>query len=155
MANKKISEFPLTTSLASSDVFLINHLDNTSRVSFNTLSSSISNSVLSVVGPTVTTNSQTGTSYTITLPDNGRHITFSNSSPITLFVPTNAAVLFPIGSQIMISQIGTGQVTVAAVTPGTTSVNGNNGTRTAGQYAIISLIKIATNSWIIGGDATI
>ena len=159
MANKKISEFPLTTSLASSDVFLINHLDNTSRVSFNTLSSSISNSVsdsiLSVVGPTVTTNSQTGTSYTITLPDNGRHITLSNSSPITLFVPTNATVLFPIGSQIMISQLGTGQVTVAAVTPGTTSVNGNNGTRTAGQYAIISLIKIATDSWIIGGDATI
>jgi hypothetical protein len=155
MPNKRISQFPVTTTLAGNDIFLINHLDTTSTVSFNALSASISNSVLAVVGPTVTTNSQTGTSYTITLPDNGRHITFSNSSPITLFVPTNASVLFPIGSQIMISQIGTGQVTVAAVTPGTTSVNGNNGTKTAGQYAIISLIKIATDSWIIGGDATI
>jgi hypothetical protein len=103
----------------------------------------------------VTVSPQAGTSYTISLTDAGRLITFSNSSSITFNVPTDSSVAFPVGTQLMISQIGTGQVTVVAVTPGTTTVNGNNGTKTAGRYAIISLIKIAENAWIIGGDATI
>jgi hypothetical protein len=51
-------------------------------------------------------------------------------------------------------QLGAGQVTVSAVTPGTTAVNGKNGLKTSGQYAIISLIKVAANSWVVGGDAT-
>lgn len=41
--NKKISEFPVTTSLAGNDAFLINHLGSTSTVSFSSLSSSITN----------------------------------------------------------------------------------------------------------------
>ena len=37
MPNKKISEFPTTPSLANDDIFLINHLDTTSTVSFSTV----------------------------------------------------------------------------------------------------------------------
>lgn len=43
MANKKISQFPVTTSLAGNDAFLINHLGSTSTVAFSSLSSSITN----------------------------------------------------------------------------------------------------------------
>lgn len=143
MANKKISDFTTITDVGGTDLLLIDHNGST----YNT-------EVGSLFGA-AKIQSQTGTTYTIVLEDTGSHITFSNSAPINLLVPTNSVATFPIGSQMIISQIGTGQVTVAAVTPGTTSVNGNNGTRTAGQYAIISLIKIATDSWIIGGDATI
>jgi hypothetical protein len=43
MQNKKISEFPVTTSLAGDDIFLINHLGTTSTVAFSTLSAAVSN----------------------------------------------------------------------------------------------------------------
>jgi len=55
MANKKISEFPITTSLSGNDVFLINHLSSTSTVSFSTVSNTISQTVSTSI-----TNSLTG-----------------------------------------------------------------------------------------------
>jgi hypothetical protein len=106
-------------------------------------------------------NAQTGTTYTIIdtagASDAGKLITANNASAITINVPTDATANsnFPIGTQILVMQLGSGQVTVSAVTPGTTSVNSKNGTKTSGQYAIISLIKVAANSWIVAGDATI
>ena len=105
-------------------------------------------------------NAQTGTTYTVTDmvggSDAGKLITASNASPITISIPTDATANsnFPIGTQILVMQLGLGQVTVAAVTPGTTAVNSKNGTKTSGQYAVISLIKVAANSWVVGGDAT-
>jgi hypothetical protein len=109
---------------------------------------------------TVLINAQTGTTYTVTDiaggSDAGKLITASNASPITISIPTDATANanFPIGTQILVMQLGAGQVTVSAVTSGTTAVNGKNGLKTSGQYAIISLIKVAANSWIVGGDAT-
>jgi hypothetical protein len=105
-------------------------------------------------------NAQTDTTYTVTDiaggSDAGKLITASNASPITISIPTDATANanFPIGTQILVMQLGAGQVTVSAVTSGTTAVNGKNGLKTSGQYAIISLIKVAANSWIVGGDAT-
>ena len=48
MANKKISEFPIATSLAGGDDFLFNHLGSTSTVAFSTLSSSITNDSIKI-----------------------------------------------------------------------------------------------------------
>lgn len=100
-------------------------------------------------------NAQTGTTYTIAITDAGYLLTLNNASAIALNIPTDASVAFPIGTQILAMQLGAGQVTVAAVTPGTTSVNGKNGLKTSGQYAIISLIKVAANSWVVAGDSSI
>jgi hypothetical protein len=64
MASKKVSEFPVTASIANSDVFLMNHLGTTSTVSFSTLSSSIAPSTGSVAAlnfiekPASSTNGQ-------------------------------------------------------------------------------------------------
>jgi hypothetical protein len=105
-------------------------------------------------------NAQTGTTYTVTDiaggSDAGKLITASNASPITINIPTDATANanFPIGTQILVMQLGLGQVTVSAVTSGTTAVNSKNGTKTSGRYAVISLIKVAANSWVVGGDAT-
>jgi len=49
MANKKISEFPITTTLAGGDDFLINHIGTTSTVSFSTVSDTISQTVSSSI----------------------------------------------------------------------------------------------------------
>jgi hypothetical protein len=100
-------------------------------------------------------NAQTGTTYTLVLTDAGYLITANNAGAITLSVPTNASVAFPIGTQILVNQLGAGQVTVAAVTPGTTTVSGRNGLKTSGQYAMISLVKVAAEQWIVNGDASV
>jgi len=100
-------------------------------------------------------NAQVGTTYTIALTDAGYLVTLNNAAAVAVSIPTDASVAFPIGTQILLMQLGAGQVTVAAVTPGTTAVNSKNGTKTAGQYAIVSLIKVAANSWVVAGDATV
>jgi hypothetical protein len=92
--------------------------------------------------------------YTLTISDANTIIPLSSSSATTITVPTDASVAFDVGTQVMIVQSGTGQVTVAAATPATTSVNGANGLRTAAQYSIISLIKTSANNWVVGGDTT-
>jgi hypothetical protein len=109
---------------------------------------------LPVATSKVLINALAGTTYTIALTDAGYLITTSNTSAVTVSIPTDATN-FPVGTQILVMQLGLGgQVTVAAVNSGTTAVNGKNGLKTSGQYAIISLIKVAANSWIVGGDAT-
>ena len=109
---------------------------------------------LPVATSKVLINAQTGTTFTPGLTDAGKLVTASNLAAISLTIPTDASVNFPIGTQLLVMQLGLGQVTVAAVTPETTAVNSKNGTKTSGQYAVISLIKVAANSWVVGGDAT-
>lgn len=97
-------------------------------------------------------NNQTA-SYTLVLADAGKMIVVNSASAATLTVPLDSTTNFSIGTQILVTQIGAGQVNVSG-TSGVT-VFGKNGLNTSGQYAIISLIKISANNWIVAGDATI
>jgi hypothetical protein len=102
-------------------------------------------------------NAQTGTTYTFVLTDaNNTLVTASNAATQTYSIPTNASVAYPIGSQINIIAIGAGQVTVNAVTSGTTTVLSNGATAASPklrvQYSSASLVKVATDSWYVIGD---
>jgi len=101
-------------------------------------------------------NAQTGTTYTFVLTDNGKLVTASNASAQTYSIPTNASVAFPIGTQINIIQIGAGQVTIQAVTSGTTTVASTGATATTpklrAQYSSATCIKVATDVWYVIGD---
>jgi hypothetical protein len=103
---------------------------------------------------TLLNNAQTGTTYTLALSDAGIGITQNNAAAITTSIPTNATVPFPIWTQILVIQLGAGQIMFAAVTPGTTTVVGRSGLKSAGQYSMISLLKIATDTWLISGDTS-
>jgi len=118
---------------------------------------------INIVGGTVspstplTIDPKTGTTYTFALTDaNNELITASNASAQTYSIPTNASVAFPIGAQINIIQIGAGQVTINAVTSGTTSVLSNGATAAAPklrvQYSSATLVKVATDAWYVIGD---
>jgi hypothetical protein len=118
---------------------------------------------VSIVGGTVQAsaalalNAQTGTTYTFVLTDaDNKLVTASNASAQTYSIPTNANVAFPIGSQINIIAIGAGQVTINAVTSGTTTVLSNGGTAASPklrvQYSSATLIKVATDTWYVIGD---
>lgn len=102
-------------------------------------------------------NDQTGTTYTFVLADaDNKLVTLSNASAIAVSIPTNASVAFPIGTQINLIQIGAGQVTVSAATPGTTTVVSTGATSASpkcrAQYSAITLVKKNTDSWYAIGD---
>jgi len=99
----------------------------------------------------LTLNAQTGTSYTYVLSDAGKFVTFNNASAIGSVIPTNASVPFPIGTQINILQLGAGAVAVGA-SGGVTAVSQGSKFRTNGQYAAATLVKIATDTWVVIGN---
>jgi hypothetical protein len=102
---------------------------------------------------TIPLNNQTGTTYTLVASDAGDLVTLTNSSAITVTVPTNATIPFATGTQVTIAQTGSGQVTVAGAV-GVTVFASDSATKLRTQYSAGTLIKIATNSWILIGDIT-
>ena len=101
-------------------------------------------------------NPQVGTTYTFVLTDDGKLVTSTNASAQTFSIPTNASVAYPVGTQINIVQLGSAQITVNAVTPGTTSIISNASApaspKTRVQYSSMTLIKLATDQWYVVGD---
>lgn len=102
-------------------------------------------------GDPLSINAQTGTTYTLVLDDAGKLVTLTNSSAITLTVPTNASVAYPVGTVIALAQLDAGLVTVEGdtgvtingVTPGDEDL--------AGQWATAALTKLATDTWLLSG----
>jgi len=98
----------------------------------------------------LTTNAQTGTTYTSVLDDNGKIVEMNNAAANTLTVPLNATVAYPIGAQINILQTGIGQTTVVA-TSGVT-INSTPGLKLRAQWSSATLIKRAIDTWVLVGD---
>lgn len=90
-------------------------------------------------------NLQSGTTYTLTATDNGKIISCTSSSAVTITVPVLTS-----GFNCLIVQRGTGQVTLSA--SGSTINNRYNFTKTAGQHAIMSLVSVAAGAFISSGD---
>jgi len=102
-------------------------------------------------------NSQTGTSYTPVLGDNGKLVTLNNASAITVSIPTNASVAYPTGAQISFAWItGAGQPTIQAASSGTTTILSTGATSTAPKLRVANstatCVKLATDTWIVMGD---
>lgn len=97
----------------------------------------------------VVVNAQTGTTYTLVLTDAGKLITLANASAITVTVPTNASVAFPIGTTIDLAQILAGKVTVGGA--GVT-INATPSLGFRAQWSSATLIKYLTDTWLLVGD---
>ncbi len=89
------------------------------------------------------------TSYTLTNNDLGSVFRFNSSSPMTLTIPAG----FPIGSNISVYQVGTGQVTIVGAA-GVTVRNRLSIFRTAGQDAGVGIMSTDTDVYHITGDLT-
>lgn len=100
---------------------------------------------------TRTVNAQSGTTYTFVLTDAGNVVTGSNASATSFTIPLNASVAFPTGTQIDIAQIGAGKLTVVA-TGGVTINSVNSFKSLSTQYASGSIIKTATDTWLLMGS---
>jgi hypothetical protein len=93
------------------------------------------------------------TSYTLVLGDAYKLIEMEVSTANTLTIPTNASVAFPLGTQILVSQLGTGQTTITPAV-GVTLRSSGGKTKTSAQYSMCTLIKRGTNEWYLSGDLT-
>lgn len=96
------------------------------------------------------TNAQVGTTYTLVLSDAGKMLEVNNASAITVTVPLNSSVAFPVGTQVNILQTGAGQITVAGA--GGVTVNATPGLNLREQWSSATLIKRATDTWVLVGD---
>lgn len=100
----------------------------------------------------LSTNFQTGTSYTILAADSGKLVDYTNSSAITVTLPAT----FAVGFNCDWLQGGAGQITFAAASGGTL-VNRQSHTKSYGQYAGGSLLVRANSGgsaaqWVLFGD---
>jgi hypothetical protein len=101
---------------------------------------------------TITTNRQTA-SYTLALTDANKLVEMNVGSANNLTVPLDSTVAFPTGTQILLSQYGSGQTTIVA-TGGVTIRSSGGKLKLNTQYSGATLIKIATNEWYLFGDIT-
>jgi hypothetical protein len=90
---------------------------------------------------------ESGTSKTLAAADNGTIIVCSSSSAVTITVPAS----LPSGFNCMIIQNGSGQVSLSA---SSTTLNNRNGSKTAGQYAILTLVHLGSNVFVVSGDTS-
>jgi hypothetical protein len=104
----------------------------------------------SFVPPGWSTSSTKTSSYTLVIGDGGTIVQMNSSSGLTLTVPNESTVPFLIGTQIAVIQINTGQVTVSGEAGVT--VNGNPGLKLVGQWSFATLVKRASNAWILYGQ---
>ena len=99
-------------------------------------------------------NTQTGTTYTTVLADNGKLITQSNASAIATTIPLNSSVAYPVGAQLNIAQLGAGQITVAGAGGVTVVSTGATAAtpKTRAQYSSLTAIQTSTDNWLVAGD---
>lgn len=98
----------------------------------------------------ITTNRQTA-SYTLVLSDADKLVEMNVATANNLTVPLNSSVAFPTGTQILLSQYGSGQTTIVATSGVTIRSNGGK-LKLNVQYSGATLIKIGTDEWYLFGD---
>ena len=99
-------------------------------------------------------NPQTGTSYTTVLADNGKLVTLSNTSPITVTIPPFGSVAYPVGAQLNFVGINTGAVTFAQGSGVTIVSTGATASAPAlrARYSSATAVCISQDNWLIAGD---
>jgi hypothetical protein len=104
--------------------------------------------------PSRTTVDSKTADYTLVLTDRDKMIEVNSSSALTISIPTDASVNFPIGTSIDLLRVGSGAVTIAAATPATTTLNHTPGNKLRAQWSSATLFKRAANTWVLMGDLT-
>jgi hypothetical protein len=104
-------------------------------------------SVETKIHPDITSSSTLG------LSASNRIVPVNSATAITISVPADSTTNFDIGTNIVVYQKGAGQVTLSAV-GGVTLLSNASKVKLTGQYSSAALFKLASNSWLLGGDLT-
>ena len=74
----------------------------------------------------------------------------NSAGAITITIPTNASVSFPVGTEIELCRQGAGTVTVVAAS-GVTLLSVDSQVAIAAQYGVVALKQIAVDTWLLAG----
>jgi len=99
----------------------------------------------------VTANAQTA-SYTLALTDNQKMVEMNVGSANTVTIPLNSSVSFPTGATIDILQTGAGKTQIVGT--GGVTVNTANGAYLRAQWSVATVVKRATDTWVLFGDTS-
>jgi hypothetical protein len=119
-----------------------------------TTAQTLTNKILTAPQINLGINTQSGTTYTPVLTDNGKLVTQTNGSAITTTIPTNASVAYPVGAQINFVQLGAGQLTIqgdAGVTVVSTGATAS-APQCRAQYSSATAIQVSADNWLVAGD---
>jgi hypothetical protein len=118
----------------------------TARVSTTKLTFQPSTGTLGVDGTvrSLRTENLKTANHTLELADRDRAVTFDSASALTVTVPPNSSVAFPIGSVVYIARLGAGALTLAAGAGVTLTRSG-----TFAPTEEIYCRKRAENTWVV------
>ena len=92
------------------------------------------------------------TNYTLVLADRGKSV-YMNGTSLTLTIPANASVAFPIGTTIVLINGNSSALTVGITADTLTLANSaTTGSRTLAQNGIATIIKVTATNWLISGN---
>ena len=100
--------------------------------------------------PSLTAINQQSGAYTTVLADRDKLVEVSSASGVTVTIPANSSVAYPVGTSIDILQTGAGQITIAGA--GGVTVNATPGLKLRTQWSSATLFKRATDTWVVFGD---
>jgi hypothetical protein len=89
--------------------------------------------------------------------DSSAIVRMNVASANTFSIPVSTSPTdFEIGSSITVWQMGSGQTTIQATTPGTTTIESTGASSAApklrAQYSSAVIVKMAANLWYVAGD---
>ena len=95
--------------------------------------------------------------YTIASGDEGKLFSMNAATAKTFSIPTDATFNFAIGTTVNFVWVtGAGQPSIAAVTPGTTTIISTGATSTDPKLRVANsaatCLKLADDSWLVVGD---
>jgi hypothetical protein len=88
---------------------------------------------------------------TLVLTDAGKFIRANSANEITITIPTNSSVAFPVGTEMEFCRWGEGNVKFAAAS-GVTIYSQDSMINISSQYSTCGLKKIDTNIWLLSGS---
>lgn len=92
--------------------------------------------------------------YTLVLADAGTLLLHTDATARAWTIPPNASVGLPIGTMVMAVNSGTGAVTLTRGAGVSLRIAGNSvdGNKTLAQYGVATLLKYATDDWLVMGE---
>jgi hypothetical protein len=105
----------------------------------------LTNDHIDIVSETITS------SVTLNINNKNRILKVNSSSAITLSIPSNASVPFPINTEVAIIREGSGTVSIAPVS-GVTLLSTDSKRKIKGQYSSAALLKTASDTWLLIGS---
>jgi hypothetical protein len=114
-----------------------------------------------VTGPTgpayyFLTGDEYTASHTLDSDDQAKIVKMNSVESMVLTVPLDGfgGYTFDVGTQIVVVQLGVGQITVLGAS-GVSVLSEGSRNITKARYAVASLIKISANTWILAGNLTV